>query len=256
MLNILMIGDIVGTAGREHLRRVLPAFKKAHSVHLTVANGENSDDRNGITPAAAEYIFQSGVDVITTGNHAFRRREVHSLLESEPMLLRPANYPPSAPGHGMCFVDLLYAQVCVINLMGVVYLDSLACPFDCADALLGQAGEASVVLVDFHAEATAEKKALAYYLDGRVSAVAGTHTHTQTADETILPNGTGFITDLGMTGPIHSVLGIRPELSIRKMRTKLPVQFEVAPGPCTMQGVLLQVDPKSGKCLSIERFRL
>lgn len=172
------------------------------------------------------------------------------------MLLRPANYPPSAPGRGMCFVDLLYTQVCVINLMGVVYLDSLACPFDCADALLKQSEDARIILVDFHAEATAEKKALAYYLDGRVSAVVGTHTHTQTADECILPNGTGFLTDLGMTGPIHSVLGIKPELSIQKMKTKLPVQFEVAPGPCSMQGVLLNIDPKTGKCLKIERVKI
>ena len=255
-MNILMIGDIVGTAGREHLRRVLPAFKREHSVSLTVANGENSDDRNGITPAAAEHIFQSGVDVITTGNHAFRRREIHAMFDEEPMLLRPANYPPSAPGHGLCFVDLLYTQVCVLNLMGVVYLDSLSCPFDCADELLKQAGDARIVLVDFHAEATAEKKALAYYLDGRVSAVVGTHTHTQTADECILPQGTGFITALGMTGPVHSVLGIRPELSIQKMKGKLPVQFEVADGPCTMQGVLMDVEPKTGKCLSIERVKI
>ena len=251
---ILAIGDIVGTVGCEHLRRVLPRLKKERQVDLVIANGENSADRNGISPSSADHIFQSGVDVITTGNHAFRRRDIYERFEEDAFLLRPANYPSSAPGKGICVVDKGYVKVCVLNLSGTVFLESLRCPFETADELLTRTDGAKIVLVDFHAEATAEKKALGYYLDGRVSAVYGTHTHVPTADETILPKGTGFLTDIGMTGPRDSVLGVKAELSIRKMKDKLPVFFEYADGPCIMQGVLMQVDEKSGICRKIERI--
>ena len=255
-MKILAIGDIVGSVGCEHLRRVLPQFKREQDIDLVIANGENSADRNGISPSSAEHIFASGVDVITTGNHVFRRRDIYNVLDENPFLIRPANYPDSAPGRGLCIVDKGYVRVCVINIMGVVYLDSLGCPFTCMDKLLEQTDGAQIVLVDMHAEATAEKKAMGYYLDGRISALWGTHTHIPTADETIFEGGTGYITDPGMTGPIRSVLGIKPEISIQKMKGKLPVYFENAPGPCHMEGIVMEVDHKTGRCQSIRRVRV
>ena len=256
-MNILCIGDVVGSRGCAFLRARLPQFKKYKGVDLVIANGENSADGNGITPASAEYLFKSGVDVITTGNHAFRRRECYPLFDSEETLLRPANYPEgSTPGRGLCMVDMGRVQVCVVNLMGVVYLESLSCPFETADRLLEGAGEARIRIVDFHAEATGEKRALAYYLDGRISALFGTHTHVPTADETILPQGTGYISDVGMTGPIQSVLGIKPALAIEKMKGKLPVRFEIAEGDCKMDTVLFQVDDRTGRTLAVERIQL
>ena len=190
-MNILMIGDVVGSGGCQFLRSKLPAFKRLKSVDLVVCNGENSADGNGITPSSAGYLFDSGVDVITTGNHAFRRREVYDLFESEPFLLRPANFPSSAPGKGFCVVDKGRVQICVANIMGTVYLESLACPFETADRILNSTPEARISVVDFHAEATGEKRALGYYLDGRASVTVGTHTHVQTADCCVLPGGSG-----------------------------------------------------------------
>lgn len=255
-MNILAIGDVVGSAGCKFLRTHLPQLKKLKSIDLTIANGENSADGNGITPVSAEFLFQSGVDVITAGNHTFRRREAYDLFDSEDCLLRPANYPQGAPGKGLCVVDLGRVQAAVINLMGTVYLDNLDCPFAAADAILSDPDLPKVKLIDFHAEATGEKGAFARYLDGRVSAVFGTHTHVQTADEQVLPNGTGFLSDLGMTGPINSILGVRPELVIEKLRTKMPVRFDLATGDCRMDCAIFDVDEKSGLCRSVERMQL
>ena len=196
-------------------------LKKEKNIDLVIANGENSADGNGITPASAEYLFTSGVDVITTGNHTFRRKESYELFDSEDCLLRPANYPKGAPGKGICIVDKGRYQIAVVNLMGVVYLEALDCPFSVMDNILEENSLPKIILVDFHAEATGEKGGFAYAYDGTVSAIFGTHTHVQTADEHILPQGTGFITDLGMTGPCHSVLGVKPELIIKKLRSKM-----------------------------------
>ncbi len=228
---IFSIGDVVGSGGCGFLREHLPAFKKLKGVDLVIANGENAADGNGLTPAAADYLFSSGVDVVTTGNHAFRRKESYDAYEAEPFLLRPANFPSGAPGKGYCVVDKGRVQIGVVNLMGTVYLENLDCPFQAIDRILPQIPEAKVIIVDFHAEATAEKRAMGFYLDGRISALFGTHTHVQTADESILPEGTGYITDAGMTGPILSVLGVKPALAIEKMKSKLPVRFENAPPP-------------------------
>ena len=255
-MNILAIGDVVGSVGCRFLRSRLPSLKKVKGVDLVVCNGENSADGNGITPASAEYLFQSGVDVITTGNHAFRRREMYAVFDSCETVLRPANYPgDDAPGRGFLVYDMGRVQVGIVNLMGVVYLDPLDNPFDTADRILG-AGLPKITVVDFHAEATGEKKSLAYYLDGRVSAVFGTHTHVQTADEQVLPQGTGYLSDLGMTGPVHSVLGVKPELTIRKMRRQLPVRFETGEDPCEMDCALFDVDEKTGKTRSVERIQV
>ncbi len=253
-MKILFIGDVVGSAGCRHLAKVLPPVKRTYDVDVCIVNGENSADGNGITRVSANALFAAGADAITTGNHVFRRPEVYDLLEEQTGVLRPANYPVSAPGSGVFIVDKGRFRVAVINLLGVVYMDPLACPFETLNTILQADDLPPCRIVDMHAEATAEKKALAFFADGRVSAVLGTHTHVPTADEQILPNGTGFISDAGMTGPVTSVLGIRPELAVAKMQGKLPVRFVVAEGDCTMNGVLLTVDPKSGKTTAIERL--
>lgn len=253
-MNILAIGDVVGSIGCRFLRQRLPAFKKMKGIDLVIANGENSADGNGLTPVSVQFLYDSGVDVITAGNHSFRRKESYELFDSSEYLIRPANFPSSVPGRGSCIVDMGRVQVGVINLMGTIYMESLDSPFDTADRLL--ADMPKITLIDFHAEATGEKRSFGYYLDGRVSAVFGTHTHVQTADECVLPQGTGYITDLGMTGPIQSVLGVKPELVIEKMRTKMPVRFALAEGDCKMECALFQIDEKSGKAVSVERIQI
>ena len=258
-MNILAIGDVVGSIGCHFLRQKLPAFKKFKNVDLVIANGENSADGNGITPASAEFLFQSGVDVITGGNHSFRRKEVFPFYEENVYLLRPANFPQgTTPGRGMCMVDMGYTQVAVINLMGTALLEPLDCPFHTVDCLLDEAVQqgAKVIVVDLHAEATGEKRAMGYYLDGRVSALFGTHTHVPTADETVLPNGTGYITDVGMTGTVHSVLGVKPEIIIAKLKEKLPQRFDLADGPCKLDCILFEIDEKTGKARSVERSEI
>lgn len=253
-MRILCVGDVVGSTGCRHLEKVLPAVKRQYEVDVCIVNGENSADGNGITPFSADSLFRFGADVITSGNHVFHRREIYDALDRRDGILRPANYPDTAPGCGVFVVDKGRFRVAVISLLGQVYLDPLACPFETLDKLLADSSLPTVRIVDFHAEATAEKKALGYYADGRVSAVLGTHTHVQTADEQILPNGTAFISDIGMTGPIHSVLGIKLELAIEKMKGRLPVRFAVAEGECRMDAVLLTVDSASGKTTAIERL--
>lgn len=254
-MNILAIGDVVGSIGCRFLRAHLPQLKKVKGIDLVIANGENSADGNGLTPVSVQFLFDSGVDVITAGNHSFRRKESYELYDSQECLLRPANFPSCVPGRGACVVDMGRTQVGVINLMGTVYMDSLDSPFDTADRLLAD-GMPKITLIDFHAEATGEKRSFGYYLDGRVSAVFGTHTHVQTADECVLPQGTGYITDLGMTGPVQSVLGVKPELVIEKMRTKMPVRFALVDGDCKMECTLFQIDEKTGKTVSVERMQI
>ena len=256
MLRILCVGDVVGSIGCQFLRQRLPALKKTMGIDLVIANGENSADGNGLTPASAEYLFQSGVDVITAGNHSFRRRESYDLYDSCETLLRPANYPAAAPGRGLCIVDLGRVQAAVINLMGTAYLESLACPFETLDQLLKTPDLPRVVVVDFHAEATGEKRALGFYADGRVTAVFGTHTHVPTADACLLPQGTGYLTDAGMTGVIHSVLGVKAEIIIGKLRTKMPARFDLAKGPCKMDCVLFSADERTGLCTGVERLTI
>lgn len=256
---ILAIGDVVGKIGCTFLREKLPKLKKLKGIDIVIANGENSSDGNGITPASAEYIFSSGVDVITTGNHAFRRKESYELYDECEFLIRPANFPSgTTPGKGMTILDMGKLQVAVINLMGTAYLEPLDCPFKEADRLIKKADEfgAKIKIVDFHAEATGEKRAMGYYLDGRVSAIFGTHTHVQTADATILPNGTGYITDAGMTGTIHSILGVQKEIIIKKFVEKLPQRFDLATGECKMNCVLMEIDEKNGKTLNIEALEI
>lgn len=255
-MNILAIGDVVGLSGCAFLRARLPAVKKLNRIDVCIVNGENAAQGNGLTPAAAQELFTSGADVITTGNHVYRRRELYPYLDETEYLIRPANYRAGCPGRGFQMIDKGRVQIAVINLLGVVYLDPLENPFDCTDRLLQQEDvkNCRIKIVDFHAEATAEKRALGFYLDGRVSALFGTHTHVQTADEQILPQGTGYLTDLGMTGERLSVLGVRPPLAIEKMRTGMPVRFENGDGPCMMCGCIFEIDEQTGKTTQLQRI--
>lgn len=252
-VRILAIGDVVSSQGCEKLRRCLPSLKKEKQIDITVVNGENSAAGNGMTPFSAEHITASGADVITGGNHSFKRREVYGLLDSSPHILRPMNYPDSCPGRGSMILDKGFVRVGVINLSGTAFMEPLRNPFDCLDEAVDELSkQVKIIIVDFHAEATGEKRALGYYADSRVSAVFGTHTHVQTADAQILPNGTGYITDIGMTGPKQSVLGVKPEIIIEKMRTNMPVRFETADGECCLQGVIFEIDKRTGSCVSVE----
>ena len=252
-MKLLHIGDVVGAAGSRFLQERLPNIKRTHKIDMTVVNGENSAQGNGITKHSMEQIFSAGADVITTGNHCFKRREALAIYD-HPVVLRPANYPEGCVGHGICTIDFGPCQVAVLNLSGTAYLDPLDNPFTVVEELLEEI-ETPNILVDFHAEATAEKKAMGYFLAGRVTAVVGTHTHVQTADEQVLPGGTGYITDLGMTGPQHSVLGVSPQAAIEKMRTGLPVRFTIPVGPCGLEGCLFDGDDKTGKTRSCTRIR-
>lgn len=246
-----MIGDIVGDAGCAYVRELLPGIKKAYDVDVVIANGENSAQGNGIVPAGAKHLFDSGVDIITTGNHGLRRKESYDIYARGEGLIRPANYHPEAPGFGYYIFDNVKIKLCVVNLQGVVYMQPIKNPFDCIDELLTGIDTPNII-VDFHAEATAEKLCMGYYLDGRVSAVLGTHTHVPTADARVLPGGTGYITDVGMCGGLNSVLGVKKELAMRRMRTNLPVRFEPDPADIRLCGVVLDIDEKNGKCRSIE----
>ncbi len=255
-MRVLAIGDVVGKDGVRYLQKVLPALKRKYQVDLCIVNGENSSDGNGITPASTRELYAAGADVLTTGNHAYRRREMYDYFDSDEFVLRPANFPAQDPGHGWCIVDKGRYQVGVINLMGTMYLEALSNPFYVVDDILQEMSSCKMIFVDFHAEATSEKRAMGFYLDGKVSAVFGTHTHCQTADEQILPQGTGYITDLGMTGAVQSVLGVRPELSIQKFRTNMPVRFDlVKDGEQSICGCLFEVDEKTGRTLSVERIK-
>lgn len=255
-MNILAIGDICGKLGSEYLLNKLPVIKKEYNIDLVVANGENSAEGNGILPSSAEMLFASGVDVITGGNHTIRRHEIFPFLDENKFCIRPANLPDSIAGSGISIVDMGYTTVAVINLLGVVYMESMDCPFKTVDRMIKQAVEAGakIILVDFHAEATSEKRAMGFYLDGRVSAVFGTHTHVQTADEQILPNGTGYITDLGMTGVKHSVLGVEKDIIIQKLKDKLPVRFKGAVGEVELNACIFNIDKVTGHTLSIKRI--
>ncbi len=257
ILKILTIGDVVSKQGCEYLMCNLSKIKKEFGADITIVNGENSAIGNGVTPQSAQSVFDAGADIITLGNHSLRRPEIYDYLDEHNYIIRPANYHSSAPGRGTAYIDKGYAIAAVINLQGIVYLEPHRNPFDIVDGLIEEAKRngASIIIIDFHAEATGEKKAFGYYVDGRVSAVFGTHTHVQTSDNQILPCGTGYISDIGMTGPYYSVLGVSPERAIEKMRTELPVRFKNEDGPCTLEGCLFEIDNKTGKTINTEIFR-
>lgn len=258
-MRLLAVGDVCGNVGCEEIHRKLPDIKRKYNIDAVIVNGENSAVGNGITPQTAEYIFACGADIITGGNHSLRRREIYDYLDSNPLLLRPHNLPDAEFGSGYCVADFGRFRLGVINLSGIIYLEKCGAsnPFDAADELIEKVKEdgADIIAVDFHAEATSEKRALALYLDGRVSAFFGTHTHVQTADEQILPSGTGYITDLGMTGPVNSVLGVKSEIIINRLKSKDLSKFEFADGEGMLCGCIFDIDLKSAKTVSIERIK-
>lgn len=256
-MRIIAIGDVVASQGCDYLRAELPKLKREYNADFVIVNGENSAVGNGVTPKSAQHIFTSGADVITLGNHSLRRPEIADYLDENEFIIRPCNYHSSAPGRGSVILDKGKNRVAVINLQGAVYLDNIINPFDGIDKEIEKVKQdgANIIIVDFHAEASGEKKGMGFYLDGRVSALFGTHTHTQTSDEQILPNGTGYITDIGMTGPYYSVLGVTPEIVIQKMKTNLPVKFTNPDGRCTMEGIVFDIDENTGKTIKTERFR-
>lgn len=254
--NVLAVGDVVGDGGLDFLDKHLRQLKRLKDVHFTVVNGENASGM-GILPRQARAIFDAGADVITLGNHTWNRLQIADFLEEDPYTLRPANYTSRVPGRGWGVFDGPRGlRIGVMNLIGRCEMDSnFENPFTTADRCL-QKMEADLVLIDFHAEATSEKGAMAWYLDGRAQALWGTHTHVPTADTQVLPKGLGFVTDLGMTGPMQSVLGIRPEQAINRFLGGLPRRFEPAPGPCKMEGVLFSIDTESKACVGVERVDL
>ncbi len=252
---VLCVGDVVGNPGLERVSRSLRYLKRKTGADFTVVNGENASVV-GITPEQAEEIFDAGADVITLGNHSFNRREIVPYLEENRSIIRPANYAPQSPGRGWCVCDTNIGPVAVIDLIGRVNMEyGPDNPFLMIDKILPQV-DARIKLVEFHAEATSEKLAMGYMLSGKVSVLWGTHTHVPTADAQVLPGGTGYVTDLGMTGPAHSVLGIKPELSVEKFRGGLYQRYQWANGPTKMEAVLFTIDSATGRCTKAERVDL
>ncbi|MBR1822989.1 MAG: YmdB family metallophosphoesterase [Ruminococcus sp.] len=253
MKKLLFIGDVVGKAGCEFLSAKLSGLKKQYGIDVTVVNGENSAQNNGITAESANMIINAGADVITTGNHAFRQKDSLDIYERD-FIIRPANYPEGGcVGKGICTLDMGAWSLTVINLMGTAFMDALDNPFTKIDQLL-ETVESKNILVDFHAEATSEKKAMGHYLTDRVTAVLGTHTHVQTADEMILGGGTAYITDAGMTGPEISCLGADIAPVLTTYRFHMPARFTPSPNPCFLCGVVVEFDEKSGKSHKIQRI--
>ena len=257
-MRILFVGDIVGKPGRQAIAALLARTISAERIDFTIANGENAAGGMGITPAIAMELMDQGVDVLTSGNHIWAKKEIFPFLDEEDRLLRPANYPDRVPGKGMgVFQFSNKHKVGVLNLEGRVFMKNLDCPFRVADKMVELLKkETSIVIVDFHAEATSEKKAMGWFLDGRVSAVLGTHTHVQTSDERISNEGTGYITDAGMTGPLASVIGIRKQIALERFLTQIPWKFDVATEEVELQGVIVEVDPETGKSKDIKRIRV
>ncbi len=244
-MKILVLGDIVSGNGCEFVRKVLPKIKRDENIDICIANGENSAVGNGITPESAEYLLSSGIDFITTGNHAFKRGEVYSYLDETDRVIRPYNMHSSNPGKGVGKIDMGRVKIGIVNLLGNAFMSGGNNPFDEADNALKEISDCKIKIVDFHAEATGEKRALGFYLDGRVSVFFGTHTHIQTADCTILPNGTGYITDVGMCGPSDSVLGVESEIIIKALKTGMPQRFNASTNPCFLNGCIFEIDDKT-----------
>jgi 2',3'-cyclic-nucleotide 2'-phosphodiesterase len=255
-IRALVLGDIVGQPGCRAVFIGLKALMKEYKSDFVVINGENAADGFGITPEIAAQIFASGADVITSGNHIWQKREIYPLLDSDSPILRPANYPIGTPGKGHVILEIKGIKIAVLNLQGRKDFGNLDCPFRIGlDISKKIRNQAKIIIVDFHAESVNEKEALGIYLDGKVSAVLGTHTHIQTADERILPGGTAYLSDLGMTGPSESVIGSDYNISVRRSLTQMPLKHEVANNPAIMSGVVLDLDVLSGKCISIKRFK-
>ncbi len=256
-LRIMAVGDVVGKSGLEYIKSNLWRIRKEENADIVIVNGENSAPGNGITKASADTLFMSGADIITTGNHVFRRNEVYSYLDDNEKILRPANYPKSVPGFGYGIFGFSGIKVLIMNLLGTVYMESMESPFETAERiLLREKGSYDIAVCDIHAEATSEKMAFAHHFDGRIQIVFGTHTHVQTADARILNNGTGYITDLGMTGPYDSVLGVKKETVIKKFVEKMPVRFDEADGKAFFNAAVFDIDTDTKKVTAVRTLQL
>ncbi len=257
-MNLLFIGDIFGEPGRLAVQQLVPKLRQERGIDVVVGNGENVAHGKGITAKTAEQLFSAGIDVITTGNHAFDQHEVHDYFKRQPRLLRPENYSIASPGRGYTVIEV-YAGVMlgVLNLAGQIHMEAADSPFAAADRVLAELkGRADVVFVDMHAEATSEARAMGWYLDGRVAAVLGSHTHVQTADEEILPKGTAFLTDAGMTGPYRSIIGMKLDNVLRKFQTGIKSRFEPAEGDVRFCGAIVEIEESTGLARKIERVQI
>lgn len=255
-IRVLALGDVVGVEATEKLCRALPAIKREYAIDFTVANGENAARNNGLDRPAAERLLGGGIDVLTSGNHIWQKKEMAEYIDENPYLLRPANYPDSTPGKGAVLFESFGLRILVMNVLGTVYLEPLGCPFTAVERMLvDYEGQYDLSILDVHAEATSEKLALANHFDGRIHILYGTHTHVQTADTRIFPRGTGYLTDLGMCGPIDSILGVAPDRVILKLRTHMPVRFETPSGPCEMNGAVFTFDRISRRVTDISLVR-
>ncbi|MDD5132767.1 MAG: TIGR00282 family metallophosphoesterase [bacterium] len=256
-MKVLFIADIIGQSGREAVARILPELKLKEQVDLVIANGENAAHGMGLTPSIARDLFHLGVDVLTMGNHTWDKKEILDIIDDEP-IVRPANYAPGVPGRGAILASTATGvKVGILNLIGRVFMPPNDCPFRAADKVIAELKkETPVIIVDIHAEATSEKVAMGWYLDGKVSAVIGTHTHVQTADDKILPGGTAYLTDVGMTGPFDSVIGIKKEIILQRFLMQMPIRFEVSDKDIWFNGALIEIDEKSGKAIQIQRLQI
>ena len=255
-MKVLMIGDVVGSPGRNIFKREVPRLRRELGLAAVIVNAENAAAGSGITAALAKEFLEAGADAVTLGDHTWGQKEFPGQIGSVDRLVRPANYPSDCPGKGWTLVTLLTCQIAVVNVQGRVFMNPVDCPFKTMDRILNEIPKNVPVFVDFHAEATSEKITLGYYLDGRVTAVCGTHTHVQTSDTLVLPKGTAYLTDLGMTGPYVSSIGRDLKPVTRRFITGMPSRFEVADGPCVLEGVIIEFDPSAKKALSVETVRI
>lgn len=255
-MRVMLVGDVIGRPGRRAFREYVQKLRKEKKIDVVIANGENSAAGKGLTRTSLDELYSGGADIITTGNHVWDKKDVMEFIDSEPFLIRPANYPEGTPGKGYCLYPFKAKTIGVMNLSGRTFMPALDCPFQKAEELLKEMqGQCDLIFLDFHAETTSEKMALGFYLDGRITGLVGTHTHIQTADERILPRGTAYITDLGMVGPWNSVLGVRTDNIIYKFTTGLPVRFEVEDeGPRVFSAIIVETDDKTNQAVDIERI--
>jgi len=256
-VKILLVGDVCGRPGRAAFQKYTQQLRRDHKIDLVIVNGENSAGGKGISRKALDALYHAGADIVTSGNHIWDNKEVMGLIDQEPFLVRPANYPEGAPGKGWCIYPFRAKNIGVVNLSGRAFMPPMDCPFQKMEDILRELREqCDIIILDMHAETTSEKMAMGWYLDGRVSIVVGTHTHIQTADERILPEGTAYITDLGMTGPWNSVLGVKKECILQKFTTCRPVRFDLADGPNVYSGLLVELDDSTNRAIAVERIQI
>ena len=254
-MRILAVGDVVGRSGRRIFASYTPKLKKEKNIDVVIVNGENSAHGKGISCSTFTELITGGADIVTSGNHIWDNKDILKIIDQEPFLIRPANYPEGVPGKGFCIYPHRAKNIGVINLSGRTFMPAMDCPFIKASEIIKTLKkDCDIIILDFHAETTSEKLAMGFYLDGQVTAIFGTHTHVQTADERLLPQGTAYITDLGMTGPYDSIIGVKIEPAIDKFLTAMPVRLEVEEGPSIYCGIIIEIDDKTNKAVNIERI--